>query len=146
MVVEINCLTCKKNLPESDYSKSYKDGRLHPYCKECRTVSARAHRKENPDFYRGYEYKKKYKINLDIYNKVLEEQGGVCAICKGTWSKVLVVDHDHDCCPGEKTCGSCLRALLCGNCNAGLGWLKHDIKIMESAIKYMQEVKGRSWN
>lgn len=105
----------------------------------------REHRKENPDVYRGYEYKKKYKISLEIYNKILEKQNGVCAICGGTWIRSLVVDHDHDCCPGEYTCGECLRALLCGNCNAGLGWFRHNIKIMESAIRYIKEVKRQSW-
>ena len=138
------CADCKGKFPESDFSTRGNASR-HSSCKSCRKKQMRTHRKENPDIYRQYEYKKKYKIDLDVYNKVLNEQGGVCFICKGTWVKVLVVDHDHDCCPGEKTCGKCLRALLCGNCNAGLGWFKHDIKVMESAIKYMQEVRGRPW-
>ena len=140
------CKTCKVEKPIDDFSvhNHGRDRRVH--CKDCRASQARAHRAEFPDLYRQYEYKKKYKIDLATYNKVLEEQGGVCAICKGTWSKVLVVDHDHDCCPEEKTCGNCLRALLCGSCNAGLGWLKHDIEIMQSAIQYIQNVKGRAWS
>jgi hypothetical protein len=146
LVIKITCLTCREQLPSSSFSKTYKNGKLHLYCKTCRAIAAKKHRKNNPNVYRNYEYKKKYKIDLDTYNKVLDKQNGVCAICQGTWSKVLVVDHDHDCCPGEKTCGKCLRALLCGSCNAGLGWFKHNTKIMESAIKYMQEVKGQPWS
>jgi len=146
LVVKIVCLTCKEKLPSSSFSKTYKNGKLHLYCKTCRAISAKEHRKNNPNVYRNYEYKKKYKITIDVYNKVFDQQGGVCAICKQVWSKPLVIDHDHDCCPGEKTCGKCLRALLCGNCNSGIGWLKHDIKVLKSAIKYIQEVKGKSWS
>jgi hypothetical protein len=30
------------------------------------------------------------------------------------------VDHDHTCCPGEYTCGKCVRGLLCDDCNKKL--------------------------
>lgn len=102
-------------------------------------------RRREPDRFRQHEYRKKYKIGLAEYNRQLEKQNGVCAICKGTWSKVLVVDHDHDCCPEEKTCGNCLRALLCGSCNAGLGWFKHNTNILNNAIKYLNEVEAGPW-
>ena len=140
------CKTCKVEKPLKDFSKHNNDNDYRAHCKNCRTEQARKHRADFPDLYRHYEYKKKYKITLEIYNKVLDEQNGVCAICKGTWSKVLVVDHDHDCCPDEKTCGKCLRALLCGSCNAGLGWFKHNAEIMQSAIQYIETVKGREWS
>ena len=139
------CKTCNVDKSKEDFSPQSNSKNKRAHCKVCRSSKAREHRADFPDIYRNYEYKKKYKIDLDIYNKVLEEQNGVCYICKGTWSKVLVVDHDHDCCSEEKTCGNCLRALLCGSCNAGLGWFKHDIKIMSSAIAYMQTVKGHPW-
>ena len=139
------CKTCKLDKPDEEFSKNHKKNTNRVNCKSCRAQEARQHRVDFPDLYRGYEFKKKYKIDLATYNKVLEEQGGVCAICKGTWVRVLVVDHDHDCCPGEITCGNCLRALLCGSCNAGLGWFKNDVAIMQSAIEYMQTVKGHPW-
>ena len=140
------CTICKKKLPVNSFSPQSKDGsKFHTHCKECRKKHLKEHRKLFPDTYRGYEYKKKYKITLDIYNQVLEKQNGVCAICKGTWSRPLVVDHDHDCCPGEYTCGNCLRALLCNNCNSGLGWFKHNPEIMKAAIKYILKIKPRAW-
>ena len=139
------CNVCSVEKHYDDFGYTGKNKIPRGTCKKCRAEATRNHRKENPEVYRGYEYKKKYKITLEIYNKKLQEQDGVCAICKGTWVRPLVVDHDHDCCNGEYTCGKCLRALLCGNCNAGLGWFKNDIHIMESAIEYMKTVVAGSW-
>lgn len=34
------------------------------------------------------------------------------------------IDHDHDCCPGEKSCGQCVRGVLCSRCNSHLGHLE----------------------
>jgi hypothetical protein len=31
------------------------------------------------------------------------------------------VDHDHTCCPGQKTCGKCVRGVACSNHNTGIG-------------------------
>lgn len=36
----------------------------------------------------------------------------------------LVVDHDHRCCPSDRSCGSCFRGLLCMSCNSAAGFLR----------------------
>lgn len=63
-----------------------------------------------------------YKMSPARYRALLRAQGGVCAVCGGdNGGHTLHVDHDHACCPGEMTCGQCVRGLLCFNCNGRLG-------------------------
>lgn len=33
------------------------------------------------------------------------------------------IDHNHDCCSGEKSCGTCVRGLICRGCNTAEGHL-----------------------
>ena len=65
-----------------------------------------------------------YRISIEQFESLLEAQGGVCGICgtdspggKGGWH----VDHDHACCPTKRSCGRCVRGLLCAGCNMALG-------------------------
>jgi hypothetical protein len=89
---------------------------------------------------RGSKLLRKFKITLEDYDRLLEGQGGRCAIC-GTQEcrtgKHFAVDHDHACCPGVETCGRCVRGLLCHNCNAILGLLGDDVDLAASAIRYL---------
>lgn len=32
-----------------------------------------------------------------------------------------VIDHAHTCCEGRRSCGSCIRGMLCNGCNMALG-------------------------
>lgn len=71
---------------------------------------------------------------MDEYDRMLERQGGVCAICGNGASdairKNLAVDHCHG--TGR------VRGLLCGNCNTGLGSFKDDPVLLRRAIKYLK--------
>ena len=73
-----------------------------------------------------------YKMTLEEYDSLLSSQGGVCFLCNTHPGdgKNLSVDHDHRCCPGRRSCGKCVRALLCVNCNNKMGWYdRHKEKI-----------------
>lgn len=92
--------------------------------------------------YRKYRIKKTYNISLDEYDNMLEKQDGKCAICLIEQSELahsLFVDHDRSCCPGKESCGSCVRGLLCSNCNFGLGQFKDNETTMKAAIKYIRK-------
>lgn len=77
---------------------------------------------------------KKFGMTPDDYNKMLHEQEGKCKICgKGIKEnqQSLAVDHCH------KT--NKIRGLLCGPCNRGIGLLQDNPKIIENALRYVQD-------
>lgn len=86
----------------------------------------------------------RYGITLEQYAEMLERQHGVCAICEQGPShqqKHLDIDHDHACCPRPPLCGHCVRGLLCRLCNVGLGDFFESIKLLESAIEYLEAAR-----
>ena len=89
-----------------------------------------------------FRLKDKYGLTPETYRAKLEAQDFRCAICQEELDLAshngVCVDHDHACCPGEKTCGRCVRDLLCGDCNQGLGRFKDNINILEATINYLE--------
>lgn len=93
--------------------------------------------RENPELYRWRTIFAKYKMTKAMYEGLLESQDGVCAICKNPPNRnYLAVDHDHSCCPGTKSCGECIRGLLCGSCNSFLGRVDDN---PETLIRYLKK-------
>lgn len=87
--------------------------------------------------YRPYA---KYGLSPEANTALLEAQGGGCAICGITASESphpLVVDHDHSCCPGKRSCGKCVRGILCRACNVALGNLNDEPRRVLSAYQYL---------
>lgn len=79
----------------------------------------------NSESAREKALRSKYGITLEDFNTLLTRQDGRCAICQTDdpgGKGVFHVDHDHACCPGQRTCGQCLRGLLCFSCNTGGNW------------------------
>jgi len=73
---------------------------------------------------------KKFNLTAEQFNKLLEEQGGVCAICRQPPARrALCIDHDH------KT--GRVRGLLCGVCNMGLGNFGDSWERLVAGIKYL---------
>lgn len=67
--------------------------------------------------------------------QMLAVEGRECQICGSTQNPSI--DHDHGCCPGDKTCGDCIRDVLCRSCNMGLGQLRDDPNLLKAAIDYL---------
>jgi hypothetical protein len=90
------------------------------------------------DSYYGQPYNKvranhlrlRYQITLEEYEEMAKNG---CEICgrRSLRHKKLHVDHDHKCCPVpryadgsskyHKTCGKCIRGVLCDRCNGTVG-------------------------
>lgn len=77
-------------------------------------------------------------VDAARYQEMLHEQNGVCAICKqpetapdkaSGKTKDLAIDHCHK--SGK------IRALLCSNCNRGLGLFNDDIELLAKARAYV---------
>jgi hypothetical protein len=96
-------------------------------------------RKKNDGYMRRQHLWNKYGVTPEWYEAKLAEQGGHCALCPQTvvaGRKFLFIDHDHRCCDGQKTCGSCVRGILCYRCNTFLGQLEVD-GWLEAAVAYI---------
>jgi hypothetical protein len=85
-----------------------------------------------------------YGIPYSRYEAMHEAQGGVCAICKRPETSVhrgtvamLAVDHDRAHCPTRKSCGQCVRGLLCARCNAALGQVGDSPDVLRAMIAYL---------
>ena len=81
---------------------------------------------------RRQAYRRKYGIEIEVYERMFAEQNGVCAICgssaaEGKW---LAVDHNHA--TGQ------VRSLLCDGCNWKIG-------VMESPIRSALEEYLLRW-
>ena len=85
----------------------------------------------------GHNLKCNYGLSLKDYEDMLVSQGGGCAVCgREPGDRRLHVDHDHACCAGKKSCGKCVRGLLCVTCNVWLGFFEN-AEWVESVEQYL---------
>ena len=127
LVVAKVCTRCGRLKPLSEFGRltGARDG-LNYMCKRCGVERTLTWYRANRDSYlRKRRSYRRHGLTETEFEELLESQGGVCAIC-GRPPRVglrLAVDHDHACCPGEWSCGECVRGLLCHACNRAVGIL-----------------------
>ena len=123
-------------------AKNPKNAAQHRYYAKNREriqAQKKAYREANPDVYRNRHIKSRYGITLDQWEQMFEAQERKCKICGTMDEKQWATDHDHSCCPGAKTCGDCLRGILCHPCNLGIGTLGDDPERLRAAAEYLEE-------
>lgn len=140
--------------PREDFS-----GLSRSYCKPCDAAYERKWLRENssrsalykrrsiikrsaadPEFYRKLTLRK-YGLTPETFRALLASQNDRCGACGAsepggrhdTWH----VDHDHACCPRGKSCGGCIRGILCQDCNLLLGHARDDVERLAAAIAYL---------
>ncbi len=92
----------------------------------------RKHYKENPEIYANRKRKFKYGVPFGWFEAKLKSQKNKCAICGRKMQKPFV-DHNH------RT--NTVRDLLCQCCNAALGQVYEDIRILKKMVVYLNRHK-----
>lgn len=140
--VSMVCTGCNETKGVTEFHKraSRPSGRVSR-CKECTNTAQSALQKTEDT--RLYNRKDKlwrnFGLTLEAYDKLLKDQNGVCAICKGPerflsrngFPKHMAVDHCH------KT--GRVRGLLCHHCNTGIGNLNDSVELLKDAIRYLEK-------
>lgn len=133
------CSRCRENKPVSDFYSRIRGG-YSAACRACWAEHRKAGLASDPlSDYRRHLWAY-YRLRWDAYEKLLESQGGRCAICRTDKSgaRRWHVDHDHECCPeSAKSCGKCVRGLLCHRCNLMLGNARDSTDTLRAAINYL---------
>jgi hypothetical protein len=160
MVVDGNkrCGHCRQEKPVEGFSANPRSpSGINSWCRECRAEAARVRKKRDPDWYRRYYAKPenrqrkldsdrlwRYGISNTRIDEMLTEQGHACAACGERIDRTtLHTDHDRNCCPGRRSCGKCIRGLLCGGCNVGIAMMADSPERLRSAASYLERWTSR---
>ena len=118
------CRLCGCIKPFAEFTVRKESGKHRTECKPCRSNASAAGR---------------YGVTVGEVEKLKEQQGNACAICKTKADDIphtsfchnpLVIDHDHE-------TGS-IRGLLCPTCNSMLGHAHDDVDVLLAAIQYLR--------
>jgi Recombination endonuclease VII len=127
------CPDCATVKPLTDFVRNASQpSGFAPYCKPCHNARGKA-AKDKIGGSRTYHLKRRYGISAEDADAMLEAQGGLCAICRA--APAAHVDHDH--------VTGAVRALLCFNCNGGLGQFKDNPEFLHAAAYYVSLHRAR---
>lgn len=136
------CSRCKlqKGVDEFYACKNTRDG-LNSWCKKCNSEYVAQRYKNNPGKFAEARRRNRFRLSEEAFRAM----GDSCWICGtsepgGFGKKSFSIDHDHACCPGASmSCGRCVRGLLCGGCNVGLGAFRDDPELLRKAADYLEK-------
>lgn len=143
------CRECGATQPIGEfYRSSSTRGARRNTCRTC--VSAynkrwydkhRAAEGKRNDYAREQKLRQRYGLTSDAWDELLASQGHRCAICDtteaGGYYNTWHVDHDHACCDSKRSCGRCIRGLLCFDCNMLLACVRDDRERLIRAAAYL---------
>lgn len=138
------CTSCKnvKDIDKFQKDSRYKSG-VRSQCIDCKYTSPNSKKARFAN-----HLSTKYGITIEEWESRLQDQNGVCDICKRPETRItrpnakkylngetpkLSLDHNH-------TTGKA-RGLLCYKCNIGIGHLQESIENLEAAILYLKKWK-----
>ncbi|MHB9759953.1 endonuclease domain-containing protein [Streptomyces sp. BYX5S] len=97
---------------------------------------------------------RRHKLTVERVNAILRAQDDTCPLCLRLGGDPSMegpswwhIDHDHNCCPSQSSCGQCVRGLLCRNCNVrGLAWyesLSPELRTWDHINAYLADPPAR---
>lgn len=117
------CFWCKTDKPIINFNISNKTlGHHYPACSECQ-----------PEYLKAKGIKRRYKMDYENYLRMVESG---CEVCGSNDN--LYIDHNHECCPTEFTCGKCIRGVLCRDCNFAEGLIS-TVQRAKRLLEYMEK-------
>ena len=124
------CKRCDLWLPLDSFAVRFAAKRKHQsvvhYCLKCEEEIKLERKEKNK-----WVYLKRYGLTPEDYERMVRDQNGRCTICNyENDGKKLVVDHCHK--TGK------VRALLCDDCNQGLGRFFDRPDWLEKAAAYVR--------
>ena len=133
--VRPRCKECMKNIEKKKYGENdeFRWSKLSKQAIKLKTNPE--HKAKHQESQRRWHLKSSYGLTTQMFDAMVAEQGGGCAICKikpevGVPKTRMVVDHCH------KT--NSVRGILCDLCNTAIGKFHDDISKLESAIRYLK--------
>lgn len=132
--------------PKTRANSNYR-GNGSPRCRICRASQREARRVSQPEKFRARNYNssrsRRFGKSWEIHwHTQIIRQKHRCAICRKKLERACQ-DHDHSCCPNlilvsgrrdRKSCGECLRGILCPFCNTRLGWVESLLLTIEVPV------------
>lgn len=128
------CTQCGlEKWPAEFYRKRKGSDALRPVCKPCHNAVSIENQRRDPAGQarktKTAALRREYGLTMEQYEEMLAAQRGACAIC-GTSMPRPYVDHDH--------ATGTVRALLCLNCNTGLGQFEDNAALLDAAAAYLR--------
>lgn len=123
------CTKCDLWLPEEYFHRGSNslDG-LVSWCRDCQSEA----RKSRPAFINTC---RSHNVKVEWFQNAILDG---CSLC-GAKGRKLNIDHDHSCCASARSCGKCVRGLLCFKCNTALGHLGDSRESVERVLTYLSK-------
>lgn len=112
------CPDCKQTKPLEEFHRAPRQaGGRASYCRVCKGRRDERRRLE-----------RLYGLTPEGLEQLIASQDGLCAVC--VERPAQHVDHDHE--------TGFVRGVLCFCCNAALGQMRDDVRILRAAIAYVE--------
>jgi Recombination endonuclease VII len=89
----------------------------------------RGPQRANTDYNRAYRLKTQHGMTYADWDAMWDSQQGRCYLCGAELvrdRRLTGIDHDHRCCPDNRSCAACRRGLVHRSCNVIAGLADDD--------------------